>query len=261
MQRRNTYQRFQVPDGLQLTLFLIAFVATVSPYISGIDLGFVKVPDLSSLPYLKFIGPISLLFFIFGYLTIWPTPKFEEQPNKDDQNASSETTLRFLSLALVTSADHQEFSSFDEIASVWKGDIKAFHDATAQDFCDAVLAGPDILQIEATVSSGRFLLSDKEIDAQSLGQLLQGAEATPKLVILSACDSFRVAQEMENTGIRWSIVAHASLPVEPSAHFFKEFYKSLADDGDVRRAYYAAQGRAAVIYSPRELPLSLTEYG
>ncbi|MEM9733052.1 MAG: hypothetical protein AAF903_06145 [Pseudomonadota bacterium] len=72
MLRKNTFQIFAVPDGIQLTVLLAGFVAAGSPYVSNADFGFVKIPDLSGLPSLGIYGLIAIALFLGCYLPIWP---------------------------------------------------------------------------------------------------------------------------------------------------------------------------------------------
>lgn len=254
MQRKNTFQRLAIPDGIQLALFLIAFVATVSPYTSGVDLGFVKVPDLSSLPILRIIGPVALVALLSCYLMIWPVKEPKEQSCLNKVYKDVYKTEDFSVVAVITSSDHQEHSDLQSIRTVWLGEVLAVQQATREDFCDLVLSGPDVLHVEATIDRGIFHLSDGNLGAEEFGNLLKGAEKPPKLVVLSSCDSLQVAQNMQSTGVAWSVVAHDWLRVGLSTRFFEQFYRTLSKSGDVERAFRAAGGRAG------SLPLSLTRH-
>ncbi|MFT7404938.1 class I SAM-dependent methyltransferase [Zhongshania sp.] len=76
-----SFKRVDAPPQLINSIFLILFILTVSPYISGVDFGVVKIPTLSATieSILKWLGPLLSIFFIFMFIPIWKTSdKFDK---------------------------------------------------------------------------------------------------------------------------------------------------------------------------------------
>ncbi len=72
MEKSNLKNKFDIPDPVLGSLFLIIVVLFFSPYIGGVDFGFLKIPSFQPtiLVFLKVAGPILIVLFIFLFIPL-----------------------------------------------------------------------------------------------------------------------------------------------------------------------------------------------
>jgi ubiquinone/menaquinone biosynthesis C-methylase UbiE len=89
MEKINLKNKFEIPDSVLGSLFLIIVVLSFSPYIGGVDLGFLKIPSFQPaiLVLLKVAGPILIVLFMSLFI-----PLFKKETAKQNQSGFIEKT-------------------------------------------------------------------------------------------------------------------------------------------------------------------------
>jgi hypothetical protein len=71
--KQSLYSKLGIPDGVAVTIILIALVLTLAPYAADKDFGFLKIPafDPSTLGLLKVLGPVLFVLSILLNCPFW----------------------------------------------------------------------------------------------------------------------------------------------------------------------------------------------
>ncbi len=89
----STYKLLEWPDQIGITFFLLFFILTLAPYMSGADFGIFRIPTLAekSRKRLKYVGPCFLILSLIGFFPLWPSLKLPlvfELTNNSDKDIS-----------------------------------------------------------------------------------------------------------------------------------------------------------------------------
>jgi hypothetical protein len=72
--RLSLFQLSHLPETFGLTVLLIALTLLLTPYLAGVDLGVVKMPQMSGAAnrVLRWVGPFLMLAAVGAYAPAWP---------------------------------------------------------------------------------------------------------------------------------------------------------------------------------------------
>ena len=109
-----------------------------------------------------------------------------------------------------------------------------------EDFVDAVKKGYPIIHLEAYIGVDHIKFEDGDLPALQLRDVLSLDLSKTELIVLSACESFRVGKALEDSRIKYSIVAQRNLPITIGKTFYDELYRQITKSATIEKAYERA---------------------
>jgi hypothetical protein len=93
MEKVGVYTILQIPESVSTTLVTVAVALALSPYASGMDLGVLKVPNLSERIKwnLKFFGPLLLVTMLVAYIPLFTKDDESRGGNEDTDTPDADT--------------------------------------------------------------------------------------------------------------------------------------------------------------------------
>jgi hypothetical protein len=190
---------------------------------------------LSRYPPWVIAASIASLALSIGLLIV-----FRPKPETPTSNNCHQATFDKNTALLLVSTSSPTESDVETVRQSWGGPVIAINQTKKEDFINAIKQGYPILHLEAKIGIDYVEFEDGRLTAAQLNELLSTDLSKTDLVVLSACQSFRVGKALEDSKVKYSIVARPNLRADIARSFFNEFYKQLAAGADVEAAYKRA---------------------
>lgn len=204
----STFEALGWPDDIAVTLFGVAFVLSLAPYLSGTDFGIVKIPALSqsAKKACQFIGPIFLLIVFAGLFNFWnvsPDSKMNS-PTEYSDNAGDNSSNEFIQIL-----DFRA-NQIEKQLTTWAASTKK----------ETVIASVSKILTEFR------MLHSQNIEALRAGQLVRAHELTrtSRKIIYWAMESLNKSAEFENGTLLYSDPVEAQYFGRASAHAMQFSY-------------------------------------
>jgi hypothetical protein len=211
------YQALGLPESVQHTLFAIALLLFLSPYLFGLDLGFIKVPDLRrSGVDMRYIGPVVLAAALLGYARLWRSDP-EPDPSRSKPLAWVEREKLRFGLTLGWQLGRFEFvdgSSFAEARAAEPSIRAEIEDLLSSDHYPKPVAGLSYRELMRTT-----LLHYAMVDLEKHGAILVGVAAM-RASLIGASSTPGHNEEMSQ--LAYSAILEADDSIIPDKRSFFE---------------------------------------